>query len=247
MKHNILLAVVFLTAIFSGCKKTNEEFKTDAISDYAPLVVGKYITYQLDSLIFADNIILKDTVFSYQVKHLVQDTITDNLGRKAFTIRRFIRKTAAAEWVADNSFVAVNTGNSYEFIENNLRFLKLIEPIKSGYTWKGNSFLETSSSGSDIQYYDDWDYTYDSVNTPLQLGSVIIDSTLKVAERDEVQGNPDDPAAIISMVDFSVSNYAKGIGLVYRRFLHQVYQNPEGKPYGNKTGYGITLTMIDHN
>ena len=54
MKRNILLVGILLTAIFNSCKKTNEEFKTDAISDYAPLIVGKYITYQLDSLIFAD-------------------------------------------------------------------------------------------------------------------------------------------------------------------------------------------------
>ena len=246
MKKTILLAGIAVTVIFSACKKTNEEFKTAAISDYAPLIVGKYITYQLDSLIFADNIIPKDTVISYQVKHVVEDSITDNLGRKAFTIRRYIRKKASDAWVPDNTFTAINTGHSYEFIENNLRFLKLEEPIRNDFSWKGNSYIDTYSDDPNIKYYDDWDYTYDSLNTPLQLGAITVDSTLKVAERDHIDGNPNDPNAVIYVIDFSVSNYGWGIGLVYHRFLHQEYQNPNGT-YGYKTGYGITLTMIDHN
>lgn len=246
MKRNILLAGLAVAIIFSACKKTEEEFKTDAISDYAPLEVGKYITYQLDSLIFADNINPNDTVITYQVKHLVQDTTTDNLGRKAFTIRRFIRKNATDEWVADNTFRAINTGSSFEFIENNFRFLKLKVPFKNGYSWKGNSYIDATSSYSDVQYFADWDYIYDSLNTPLTLGALTIDSTLKVSERDDTVGNPGDPA-VYSQIDFSVSNYGKGVGLVYHRFLHQEYQPPTPGTYGYKTGYGITLSMIDHN
>ena len=83
MKKNILFAGMIIALIFSACSKT-EEFKTDSIRDYAPLTVGKYITYQLDSLIFADNIIPEDRVITYQVKQVVEDTITDNQGRGRF-------------------------------------------------------------------------------------------------------------------------------------------------------------------
>lgn len=245
MNKNILLAGIIVAIIFSACKKT-EEFKTDSISDYSPLVVGKYITYQLDSLIFADNVIPKDTVISYQVKHVVQDTTTDNLGRKGFIIRRYIRKRPIDTWVPDNTFMAINTDNSLEFIENYFRFLKLKEPIKNGYSWKGNSYIDTYSAYSDVKYFDDWDYIYDSLNTPLTLGAITIDSTIKVDERDEVLGNPADPSSY-SEINFSVSNYGRGIGLVYHRFLHQEYQPPTPGTYGYKVGYGITLTMIDHN
>ncbi len=246
MKKKILLASLIVVTIFSACKKTTEVFKTDAISDYAPLVVGKYITYQLDSLIFADNIIPNDTVITYQVKHFVQDTITDNLNRKAFIIRRYIRKNSIAEWISDNTFTAINTGNSYEFVENNFRFLKLKEPFKNNFSWKGNSYIDTSPEYTNFKYLSDWNYTYDSLNTPLILGALTIDSTLKVAEIDEVINNPQD-LANYSEINFSVSNYGKGIGLVYHRFIHQEYQPPTPGTYGFKTGYGITLTMIDHN
>ena len=245
MKKNIFFAVIIVAILFSACKKTDEVFKTDTISDYAPLDVGKYITYQLDSLIYADNINPVDRVNSYQVKHLVEDTTTDNLGRKAFTIRRYIRKTDNDNWVTDNAFVAINTGNSFEFIENNFRFIKLKEPIKNGYTWKGNSYIDTDPVNSDVNYYDDWDYTYNSLNTPLTLGAITIDSTLKVSERDEVINDPNN-LLNFSEINFSVSTYGKGIGLVYHRFVHREYQNPTGTA-GYIVGYGITLTMIDHN
>ena len=245
MKKNILFVGLIIVLLISSCNKS-ETFTTNSISDFVPLEVGKYITYQLDSLIFADNLIPKDTVMSYQVKHLVEDTITDNMGRKGFTIRRYIRKNGTDSWVPDNAFMAINTGNSYEFIENNLRFIKLKEPIRDQYTWKGNSYLDTYSTDSEIKYYDDWDYVCDSVNTPLTLGAITIDSTLKVAERDDVLGNPDDPSSY-SEINFSVSNYGKGIGLIYHRFLHQEYQPPTPNTKGYKIGYGITLTMINHN
>ena len=245
MRKIFLSAGLLCLILFSACKKT-ETYKTASINDYAPLVIGKYITYNLDSLIFADNVNPKDRVISYQVKHLIADTVTDNLGRKVLRMVRFIRKTAADNWTPDNTFFTVNTGSSLEFVENNFRFLKLKEPIVNGSTWKGNTYIDTYSANSDVKYYADWNYTYDSLNTPLKLGSIIIDSTLKVGERDDIIGNPSDPATY-SEINFSVSNYGKGIGLVYHRFIHQEYQPPTQGPTGYKVGYGITLTIIDHN
>ncbi len=236
----IILAVIF----FIACKKT-EQLTFAAISDYAPLVPGKYITYQLDSLIFADNVIPYNRVYSYQVKQLVMDTVTDNLGRKGFSIRRYIRKSAADTWVPDNTFFAINTGKTYEFIENNLRYLKLTEPLVTGGTWKGNGFIDTRSSNTDFQYLDNWDYTYDSLNTHLVLGNINLDSTLKVAESDYSDGYMTD--ATFHTTTYSSSNYSKGIGLVYHRFFHEEYQPPTPGTKSYSIGYGVTLTMVDHN
>lgn len=44
-----------------------------------------------------------------------------------------------------------------------------------------------------MRYLEDWDYTYDSVNVNITLGALAVDSTIKVAQRDEVIGNPSDP------------------------------------------------------
>jgi hypothetical protein len=135
-----------------------------------------------------------------------------------------------------------------EFTENNLRYIKLRTPIRDFYSWKGNSFIDTYSINSELKYMADWDYTYDSVNASITIGSFMLDSTLKVDQRDEIIGFPDIPTSY-SEVNYSTEKYAKGIGLVYRKFFHNEYQPPtpgQGGRYVDGS-YGVTLTMIDHN
>jgi hypothetical protein len=79
----------------------------------------------------------------------------------------------------------------------------------------------------------------------MTLGSFNLPNTIKVDQRDEVIGNPSDPSSY-SEINYGSENYAKGIGLVYRRFLHIEYQPPTSGP-GYKLGYGVTMTMTDHN
>ena len=226
-------------------KKSTEDFQTSPVSDYYPLAVGKYISYSLDSTVFI-NFGTKDTVINYQVKHQVDALITDNLGRPAYRIIRYIRKTAANPWVPDNTFMAVPTEFSVEFIENNMRFIKMKAPVRNGFSWKGNSYIDTYSLNSDVKYLDDWDYTYDSLNTTISLAALTVDSTLKVDQRDEVIGNPNDPNSY-SEINQGAERYARGLGLVYRNFLHVEYQPPTPGRGGYRQGYGVKMTMIDHN
>jgi hypothetical protein len=245
MRKIFLLTIITTTVIFSACKKSTEDLKLVSVSDYYPLVVGKYITYNLDSNIFI-NFGTKDTTISYQVKHQVDALITDNLGRPAYRIIRYIRKTAANAWVPDNTFMAVPTEFSVEFIENNLRFIKLKAPVRNGFSWKGNSYIDFTTLNLDLRYLEDWDYTYDSLDVKTTLGALTVDSTLKVAQRNEVIGNPADPNSY-SEINFGEEKYGKKIGLVYRKFLHVEYQPPRPGVGAYKQGYGIKLTMIDHN
>lgn len=248
MKQLFYLFAVVAVFGLVGCSKESEDLssKITPLSEYAPLQVGKYITYQLDSLQFT-NFGTTEEVYTYQVKLAVEDSFVDNLQRKAFKIVRYIRQSNAQSWYSDNTFFAVNTGSSFEFVENNMRFLKLSLPINNGHSWKGNSFIDTYSTNSpDIRYLNDWDYYYDSVGTALTIPNFTLSNTIKVNQRDEVIGNPADPNSY-SEINFSSENYALGLGLVYRKFLHQEYQPPTPGTGGYKLGYGVTMTMIDHN
>ncbi|HMJ45835.1 MAG TPA: hypothetical protein VK498_00800 [Ferruginibacter sp.] len=246
MKKIPVLLIVTLI-IFSACKKSSEEFNSAAIQDYYPLAVGKYITYNLDSIVTI-NFGASMVVRKYQVKYQVDALITDNLGRPAYRIVRSIRNTAANPWQSDATFMAINTSNSLEFVENNLRYIKLKVPIKDGYSWKGNAYIDTYSLNSELKYLDSWDYVYDSVNVRSTVGTFTLDSTLKVNQRDEIIGSPSDPNSY-SEKNYGVEKYAAGIGLVYRNFLHTEYQPPVPGLGGHfVTGsYGVILTMIDHN
>ena len=245
MRNLSLLLLIIVTVVFSSCKKSVDTVESATVSEYAPLQVGKYITYNLDSTIFI-NFGTKDTVIKYQVKHEVDAQITDNLGRPAYRIIRYIRKTAANPWTPDNTFMAIQTQFSFEFVENNMRFLKLKGPIRNGYSWKGNSYIDTYSLNSTVKYLDDWDYTYDSTNVPLTFGAFTLDSTLRVDQRDEVIGNPSDPNSYHE-INYGMEKYAKGIGMIYRDFLHIEYQPPTPGRGGYKQGYGVKMVMIDHN
>ena len=239
-----LAAIAFLSA----CKKDPEKLNTTPVSEYMPLEVGKYIAYQLDSFKFKP-FSLDTVIVSYQAKFIVDGQVTDNLGRPAYRIVRQIRSNPTDAWVNDNSFTAVVSGESFEFIENNMRFLKMVGPVKDGFNWKGNSYINTTSQFSDFSYLNDWDYTYDSTGLPLTLGSNTISNTVKVAQRDEEVGvSPGiDPSTLFYERNYGVEYYAKGIGLVYRKFLHTRYQGNSGNPYYEPDSKGVTMTMIDHN
>jgi hypothetical protein len=236
MRKQISFLAIASLIFFSACKKSTEEFVTAPVSDYYPLTVGKYITYSLDSVVYYTNFGVSAVIKSYQVKHLVEAQTTDNLGRPAYRIIRYIRSFSNAPWVADNVFMAIPSQNSIEFVENNLRFLKLKGPIRQDYTWKGNTYINTTSLSSTLKYLDDWDYAYDSLNVPAQIGAVTIDSTIKVAEIDNQ-----------TAIDrtFSEAKYAKGIGLVYRSFLYWNKGNVNGT--FSDASYGVIMKMIDHN
>ncbi len=245
MRKLFFLLLITSSVIFNACKKTTDVIDTATVKEYYPLLVGKYISYDLDSTIFI-NFGTKDTVIKYQVKHQIDALITDNIGRPAYRITRYIRKTAANSWVPDNTFMAVPTDFAIEFIENNMRFLKLKGPIRNSINWKGNSYIDTYSLNSVVKYLDNWDYTYDSVNVKQTWGGFTLDSTLKVSQRDEIIGNPADPNSY-SEINFGAEKYAKGLGLIYHHFLHIEYQPPTPGRSGYRLGYGVKMTMIDHN
>ena len=240
-----LIGLFCFSLFIISCKKQTEIFNTASVNDYYPLQVGKYITYNLDSTLFI-NFGEKDTVISYQVQDKVDAAVTDNLGRKAYRIIRYIRKNSSDDWSPNNTFMAVPTDNSVEYVENNLRYLKLQLPITQDFSWKGNSYIDTYSLASVLAYMDDWDYIYDSVNVPLTINSLAFDSTIKVSERDDSLNIPITSETSIADRNYSVEKYAKGVGLIYREFLHWEYQGCACPEHG-LTGYGVKLSIIDHN
>jgi hypothetical protein len=242
-----LIGIFCISLLIISCKKENEIFTSESVNDYSFLQVGKYITYNLDSTLYI-NFGQKDTVISYQAQDVVDAQITDNLGRPAYRIIRYIRKDTSANWQPNNTFTVVSTDKSIEYVENNLRFLKLEMPIKQDFSWKGNSYIDTYSLNSDLQYLDDWDYIYDSIDVPLMINSLNFDSTIKVTERDEFLGqDPSIPGTQYAEKTYAEEKYAKGVGLIYREFLHWEYQGGQTGVPGYFVGYGVRLSITGHN
>ncbi len=98
----------FILFFVISCKKENDNFTSDSVTDYYSLQVGKYITYNLDSTLYI-NFGLKDTTVSYQVQDRVDALVADNLGRDGYRIIRYIRKDATEAWEPNNTFMVVPT------------------------------------------------------------------------------------------------------------------------------------------
>ncbi len=253
-----LIATVIVSLFFFACTREIEEFKTASLSEYAPVQVGKYITYRLDSTVFT-SFGANTEIHSYQEKHVVDAEITDAGGRKAYRILRFIRDTVGLQsWSAAGTYSITLADSVLEVNENNLRILKLVRPIVEYKTWRGNRYLPENAFGPLYTFNNDfgmdlWDYTYSDIDASLTIkgktyNNVVtvdaIDETFNASAANTTVVNP----SAIAYVNYLQDNYAKGIGLVYQQFIMWEYQPPNGSnTTGSKTGFGVKRSIIDHN
>lgn len=236
----------FIILLLVSCKKENTSFTTTSVNAYFPLQVGKLIIYDLDSTVFT-NFNQTETVRHYQAQYKVQDSTTDNLGREGYTIYRYLRSDSTQDWTMDNVFTVFPTDNLVECIQDNLRFIKLAAPVENGFSWKGNSYLAFDPYRSYVfanpAFMEDWEYTYEDVNKPLTVGTQTFDSTVTVLEVADSTGDPKVPGTEYAEKTFSIEKYAKGVGLIYKDFIHWEYQAIDH----TYKGFGERLSIIDHN
>lgn len=247
------LFIVAAGSLFLFSCNEKEELVTDQISDYVPLAAGKYITYRLDSLVFT-NFGRNIEVHKYQVKHQVDALITDNLGRPSYRIFRFVRDSAGTQpWQANGSYFITVLSDQLEMIDDNLRIIKMHLPVKDGFSWKGNRYLPADPYGPLFNFNNDdamadWDFYFDGNASTFSYQGNNYTDVVSVEQVDEEFNIPIvNPGAYASRSRV-VDKYAKGIGLVYKVLELWEHQPNEGNPAGPyKTGFGITMWMIDHN
>ena len=241
------LHLLLLVILFSSCEKRSETLDAPAISEYYPMEVGKYITYDLDSTLFT-NFGQTIAIQHYQAQDRVEEAITDNSGRPSYRIVRYLRENNNQAWLPTESFLVTPTTHSVEFVENNMRFIKLKSPIVNDFSWKGNSYIDTYNTSGDWRYLDNWDYIYDSVGAPFSSNGGIIAETITVQQRDEILGqDPSLPGTQYAEKNYSVEKYGKNIGLVFREFMHWEYQGGQNGSPGYYNGFGVKMTIRDHN
>lgn len=249
-------ALCLILLIFTAsCKKTTDRFESDSPAEYMNLQTGKYIIYALDSTRFV-NFGQKDTVIHYLAKDLVSDEITDNLGRRAWKIIRYLRPLSSTEsdWKVNMVYTVVPTEKSVELIEHNLRFIKLELPIKENFTWFGNAYLPNSpySELYDFNAADvgtgTWEYHYQNPGQELTINGLRFPETVTVHQVDESKNLP------LNLMDqnlayqkYSVEQYAKGVGLIFKEVLLWEFQPGSTGSAGNRTGFGIRMSIVDHN
>lgn len=175
-------AVLFLMACtgfvlaLDSCKKDPPP-TVDLGLDYFPANVGHYVVYEVDSTVYDD--FNNDTiVYRYQIKELIESEFTDNAGRPALRIERWIKNYndtipySSMPWTLSRVWYAVRTLTQAERVEENIRYIRLVFPVKENTTWNGNA---QNTIG-------EWDYEYENVDEPFHAGNTHFDSTLTVKQ-----------------------------------------------------------------
>ena len=226
MKTIFYILIGLLLFLFS-CKKDSEVVPTSRGYSYAGLTVGKYVIYDVDS-IFYDDFDNSTSQYYFQIKELIQSKYIDAEGEEAYRIERYKKDTAISPnfelQVVWNSKI---TPTTYQKVENNERFVKLIFPVKQGKTWNGNSLNNREA----------WEYEYVSAHTPEQIGGIGLDSVATVTQFD-------DEDAILIQRQFYQEKFAAKIGLVYKKVIDvkKAFNNQTGF-YENSLGVDVTYTL----
>jgi hypothetical protein len=237
-----------------SCKKQTDTFATAPVVDYMPMQAGKYIHYRLDSTRYV-NFGQSDTVISYDAKDLVDAEITDNEGRPSFRVIRYLRdpaSTDSTDYTPNMTYMVTPTRNVVELTEENLRYQKLKLPVTDGLTWKGNSYLPTTPFYAVYQFSNDedmdlWDYTYQDANQSVELNGNVYDSTVTVVQVADSSNVPIDFPEGLAYKNYWVEQYAKNIGLIYKEVAMWEYQPANAGNPSYFSGFGIKMTIIDHN
>ena len=252
------LQFLFILLIINACgKRQTEEFEISTGEQYAyfPLQTGKYIIYQVDSIVYdfaAGGAIIRDSTRTL-VKEITADTLRDLTGQLLYAIERYERKTDGDPWVLKSISTGARTATQAIRTENNFRFLKLVFPFDRRSEWDGNLWIdetrEIEIAGERVRPFANWQYEVDSLDVPAVIGSFAFDSTLLVTEVDDEN---------IIEKRLSRVRYAKNIGVVWReqRILDSQYCNQvpppadcETKPWAEKAekGYILRQTIIGFN
>jgi hypothetical protein len=238
----LLTAAVLMIVALGSCEKMDSAPSSNKIDAFYPLQLGKYISYKLDSTVYI-NLNTQKVVKTYYVQDFVDAEITDNKGNPGFRIRRMMRSnTDTTQWFDNATFLVYPSRTDIQFVENNLKFIKLVNPVTDLKAWAGNSYINTDDNL--LRFYENWEYFYENIDQPFAINNQSFDSTITVNQIDMINGDPNNKNFFYAITKSS-EIYAKGVGLVYKEFLYEAWQ-PSTQNY-EANSYGVKLTILNHN
>jgi hypothetical protein len=214
------LFVLCFSLFFSYCNKI-EQNNYISYQSYFPLKPGKFLIYELDSTVTRSFGTSFET-HRYIIKDSVIDIIYDNLNRPSLRIFRYV-KDANNEWhSANNTFMVTATGTRLEYVENNLRYIKMANPISAYTNWPGNTYLNISPFPFDDSFFR-WQYSYADIGTAKTFNGITYSNTSTVVEYDSTLNRPFNPYGYSSFRK-GYEVYADSVGMVYKDFMDWEYQ-----------------------
>lgn len=223
MRNFLILILLGAVCLFS-CKKDKDDYVAPDIGhNYAGMEVGKYIIYDVDSFFYDDFTATIDTSI-YQIKEEVVEKYTDLEDEEAFKIHRYKKEKDSLNWVLTDVWNAKLTQTNFQKVEENVRFVKLIFPVRANITWNGNS----------MNNLDELRYEYTSIDALETIGGHTFGNVLSVLQEEDIN--------LISQTLFE-EKYARGVGLVYKKEL-DIIRDSLSAPWH---GYEVTMVFNTTN
>lgn len=197
MRNKIVLLFTVLVFLFSCNEKADEQVNLGY--DFYPYQVGSWVIYEVDS-VFYDDFTGNTYTYHFYLKEFFESEFIDDEGKKNFRLERYIKWDDTSDWVLRDVWYVHKNSMRVEKIEENIRFVRLIFPVKENQAWDGNA----------MNSLDEQIYQYKNVDKIYAIDEVFsFDSTVTVVQN-KVQN-------LLEEKD-QWEVYARGIGLVYKEY-----------------------------
>jgi hypothetical protein len=227
MNKKTLLPAVIITVVFSvwilSCKKQTDKSVLGSFDTYLNLKKGKFFIYKLDSTVtinFGDTFAVR----SYLIKDSIADSFNDNLNRLSYKIFRYQYNATGKIWNPVNTFYITPTDKSIEYVENNIRYFPLVNPLSANSSWRGNTNAPNEQfypSGA----FNNWDFFYDNINAPFKVDNTTFPNTVTVVQYDSVNNAEFKKFTPGYFYAKGYEVYADTIGLIYKDLKSFQYQD----------------------
>lgn len=204
-----------------SCAREPEGLK-DLGHKYFPLRVGSWHLYQVDST-YWDDFTGQMYEYRFYVLEVVESQFTDAEGKPAYRLERFYRNNDTTSWQLRDVWFFNVSSSMVQRVEENIRYIKLIFPVKEGARWDGNA----------MNYLGTETYTYVNVHKPFTIdtysGSTILSSLYNSAQQDFTFKNFSTDSSVTVMhsnqttlidEDIRYEVYAAHVGMIYK--FHRV-------------------------
>ena len=199
INYSVVIAALFL--FITSCKKNEDPATIYLGYDYFPVNVGHELYYDADSII-TDEFTSTTRTHHFQIKEVIASTFLDNEGRTTERIERYVRDSSNAPWGIFKVSSVTLTNTRVERYDDNVRYVKLVFPVKHDVHWNGNS-LNTLEA---------LDYQYTDANSAMTLNNQPFDSVLTVLQQD-----------VTDLIErkYFLEQYATRVGMIYKENINQ--------------------------
>lgn len=202
MKWLSLVALASLALLIS-CTEATEELDLNFGYEFYPLEVGRSWEYEVDSIVLSRQGTEVNTVRLFYREAIIEAR-PGNAGDTLFIVEHYERYSDTAAWEFKKVLSLARSANHAYRTEDNLRFLKLIFPIREGDRWDGHQFFDPTVrlevGGELMPIFENWgEYQYTSA----------LDNEITIAQAEFNDS--------IRQYRKAQERYEAGKGLVYRR------------------------------